>query len=112
KGRNRGFGTIEPETLGAGEFMVEESLKGLGGGQTGEDCTFVLRRITRLRFVALDALLNPILLIGILDMHEFDANRAAISPVKFIQDQPERRPLEAHEFADIDFAVEIGFGKS
>ena len=59
-----------------------------------------------------DALLDPGLLGRVLDMHELDADLAAIGGAQLGQDLAQRRGLEAQDIADEDRPVHIGLGEA
>ena len=61
---------------------------------------------------ALHALLDPGLLVGILDVHELDADRAAVGLAQDLDDLAERRLLEAEHVVEEELAVEVGVGEA
>src|SRR6185312_16573621 len=110
--RNEGFGAVEAETLGAGEFLVAEALEGLGSDQPLIDGALAHDREVGAVEAAFDAFLQPGALLGILDMHVFDADRARIGRAHASQDIAERERLLAEHGVDEDRSAEIGLGEA
>ena len=77
-GGHQRLAAIQAEALGAGVFLVEETLEVLGRGQALEDRLLAVDREVGVVAAAFDALLDPGLLVRVLDVHELDADRAAI----------------------------------
>ena len=77
-GRDQAFAAVEPETLGTGEFLVQVLLKTLGFEQPVEDGALAPGGEKGLVVDGFHALLEPRLLARVLDVHEFDADVAAI----------------------------------
>ena len=73
-----------PDVLGG-----EELLERLGGVEPLEDVALVVGG--ELGRDALDLLLDPALLLGILDVHVLDADRAAVGVAQHVEDVAERR---------------------
>ena len=69
---------VQAEALGAGVFLVEKALEGFGVRQLLQDRPLLIRREVGPVAAGLDALLDPGLLGGILDVHELDADLTAI----------------------------------
>ena len=69
---------VEAKALGAGIFDVEEALETFRLHQLGEDRALALLGEGDFLVRPLDALLNPRLLGGVGNMHELEADRAAI----------------------------------
>ncbi len=76
--RHQGLAALDAEALGAGIAAVEKPLKGLGGGQDLQDFLAAGRRQRRAALARLEFLLDPGALGRHLDVHVFDADRAAI----------------------------------
>ena len=74
--RDRRLGAFETEPLGADVLRGEELLERLGGVEPLEDALLALLGDGRLH--ALDLGLDPALLVGVLDVHVLDADRAAV----------------------------------
>ena len=70
------LGALEAEALLADVAGVEEPLEGLGGVQALEDVALLLGG--RRRRTPFDVLLDPALLLGLLDVHVLDADRPAV----------------------------------
>src|SRR6185437_14958484 len=77
--RDQRFGTIEAEALGARELHVAEIFESFGFHQLVEDRALALAGESDLLVPTLDAFLNPALLRSIRDVHEFYAERLAVS---------------------------------
>src|ERR1700682_6090180 len=86
--RNQRFRAVQTEALGAGEFEIAEFLETFGLDQLRQDRTPALAGETDLLVQTLDALLNPGLLRAIRDVHEFDAERLAVSALAERDDFP------------------------
>ena len=76
--RNQRFPAIEPKALGAGIFDVEKFFEAFGFGKLVEDGLLAFRGEGDFLVWAFDPLLDPGLGLRIGDMHELDAERAAI----------------------------------
>ena len=74
--RDRRLGPLDAEALGADVLRGEELLERLGGVETLEDAVLLLLRHRRVG--AFDLALDPVLLVGLLDVHVLDADRAAV----------------------------------
>ena len=105
--RNHAFRAVQTEAFGAGVFYIEELLETLGRDQLVEDGLLAFRCEADRLVGAFDALLNPALLLGVRDMHELDAQRAAIRPLQNVGDQPHRSMFEAQHLVEKDRPVEI-----
>src|SRR5262249_57002048 len=107
--RDRGIGTVEAEALGAHPLAVDEALEGLGRGQVIEDLDLALALEHHLVLDALDALLDPLALRGILDVHVLDADDPAVDAPQRADDLAQRGLLEAELAAEEDRPIEVGF---
>src|SRR6266576_3659715 len=76
--RNQRLAAVEAEALGAGELGVAELLEAFGLDQLVEDRALAFAREGDLLVGALDALLDPALLLRVRDVHELDAERLAV----------------------------------
>ena len=110
--RDQQFGAVETEPLGAGELDVAELLKAFGLDQLVEDGAAAFLGEADLLVGAFDALLDPRLLRGVGDVHEFDAERLAIGALADRDDLAQRGVFEAEHVIEEDLAVEIGLGKT
>ena len=72
--RDERFRALEAEALLPEVLGVQEALERLGRVETLEDPALLLRRSDGMR--AFDPLLDPLLLVGLLDVHVLDADRA------------------------------------
>ena len=103
--RNHGFAAVEAEALGAGEFEIEELLEALGLDELVQDRALALAGEGDLLAGALDARLQPGLLGGIGDVHELEADRAAIGAAQDRQHLRDRSRISRPEHAvDEDLA--------
>ena len=95
--RDGRLGAFEAEALCAHVLRGEELLERLGRVEPLEDVA-LLERVER-DLHALDLLLDPPLLVGLLDVHVLDADRAAVGVAQDAEDVAERQPLVAGEAA-------------
>src|SRR5713226_4255636 len=105
--RNQRFRAVQTEALGAGEFEIAEFLKTLGLDQLRQDRAPALAGETDFLVRTLDALLNPGLLRGIANMHEFDAERLAVGAFADRKDLTQRGVFQTQHMIEEDLAVEI-----
>ena len=105
--RDHRLAAVEPEALGAGVALVEELLESLGGGQALEDRPLAFRGEVGLVVDGLDALLYPGLLVRLLDVHELDADGAAIGLAHDLEDLPQARGLDPQHVVDEDRPVQV-----
>ena len=103
--RDGGLGAFEAEPLLADVLGGQELLEGLGGVEALEDVALVVDR--QLGGDALDLVLDPPLLRGILDVHVLDADRAAVGVAQHVEDVAEGEALAAGEAAGQELAVEV-----
>ena len=105
--RHGRFRSVEAETFGSGVLDVEELLEALRFDELVEDAPlaegFELDRLVG----TLDALLDPRLLHGIGNMHELDAQAAAVGSLQDFDDLADRRMLEPQHVVDENRPVEI-----
>ena len=74
--RHRALAAVQAEALGARELDVEEALEALGDDELLEDLLLALGGRPQQVVRALHPGLDPGLLVGILDVHELDADLA------------------------------------
>ena len=86
--RDGRLGALEPEALLAHVLGGEELLEGLGRVEPLEDVALVVG--VELGDDALDLLLDPALLLGVLDVHVLDADGAAVGVAQHVEDVAER----------------------
>ena len=110
--RNHRFTTIKTETLGACVFSVQILLKDLRLRQALQNCPSANIREIRAIADAFDPLLNPGLLLRLLDMHELNADLAAIGLLKNFDDLAQRGAFHTDHVVDEDGPVHIGVGKT
>src|SRR5437762_1307980 len=82
--RDHALGPVETETLGAGVFDIEELLEAFRLDELAQDRLAAFGREADRLALALDTLLQPGLLTGIGNMHELNAERAAIGAAQNI----------------------------
>ncbi len=105
--RDHGLAAVQAEALGAGVLLVEELLEGLGGDQAVQDRDLALGREVGAVALALDALLDPGLLVGVLDVHELDADLAAVGGAHRLEDLRQRRRFHPQHVVDEDRAFPV-----
>ena len=110
--RDQRLGPVEPEALGAGELDVAELLEALGLDQLVEDRALALAREGDLLVGAFDALLDPLLLVGIRDVHELDAHRLAVGALQDRDDLAHGAEFEAEHLVEEDAAIDVAFAES
>ena len=103
---------VQAEALGARELDVEELLEALGLGEVLEDLALVLGGGGEHAARALDPGLDPGLLLRVLDVHELDADRAAVGLLQHLHDLAQRGLLQAQHVVEVELAVEIGVGEA
>ena len=86
--------------------------KALGLDQLVEDRAAALAGKADLLVGSLDALLDPGLLGGVGDVHEFDAERLAVGALADRDDFAQGAVFEPEHVIEEDFPVEIGFGET
>ncbi len=79
---NGGFAAVQAEALGADEADAGEFLEAFGFDQLVEDRALAFWRERDLLVRPFDAALQPILLLGIVDVHELVADAAAIGALE------------------------------
>ena len=107
------FAAIEAEALGADELDAEIVLEALRLDDPLQDHLATLERELGVVLDMLDTLLDPRLLVGIGDMHELDADLAAVGLAQAVHDLAKRRLLaECQRAKDQDRAVPIALGEA
>ncbi len=106
--RDQRFTAIEAKTLGALVLDVDELLEAFRFDKLRQDGLLAFRRESNLFVRAFDAFLNPGLFSRIGDMHEFDADRAAIGALQDVEHFRHGRIFEAEHVVDEDLAVVVG----
>ncbi|MBA7468558.1 hypothetical protein ES707_03809 [subsurface metagenome] len=110
--RDQRLAAVEAEALGAGELDVAEFLETFGLDQLVEDGAPAFAGEADLLVRTLDALLDPGLLRGVGDVHEFDAERLAIGALANRGDLAQRAVFEAEHMIEEDLAVIVGFDEA
>ena len=108
--RDHALRALQAEPLVAHVLRVEEPFERFGGVQAFEQVALVLLR--QLAGDALDPLLDPPLLLGVLDVPELDADRAAVGVAQQVQDLAERAALGAGQVVDEELPVQIPHGQA
>src|SRR6478609_11344181 len=104
--RDQRFSAVETEPLGAGEFEIAEFFKTFGFDQLVQDRAPPFASETDFLVRTLDALLDPGLLRGVADVHEFDAERLAIGSLADRDDFAKRAVFETEHVIEEYLAVE------
>ena len=105
-----GLAALEREALLADELRLQEGLEGLGGVEPSHDPHLLVA--AGLLVGPLDLVLDPLALVGVLDVHVLDAARAAVGVAQDAEDLAqleEGRPAEA---AGREGAVEVPEGQA
>ncbi len=110
--RDRDLATFEPEPFGGDVATLAERLEPLGLGELAEDAALGLGIEAVGPRRPFDLALDPGLLFGILDVHEFDADMAAIGLTKDGHNLAQCRGLAAQHVVDEDQPVEVGLGEA
>ena len=109
--RDQGFTALQPEALGTGVFPVEELFEDFDAGEDAQNGFLAAPSELGVVALALDAFLNPGLFFWPLDVHELDADIAAIGRADNINDLAHRRGFQPEHIVDENRAVQIGLGK-
>ncbi len=110
--RNQRFASVEAETLGAGELRVAELLETFGFDELVEDRAPALAGERDFLIRPLDAFLDPGFLRRIGDVHEFDAERLAVSALADRDDFAKVAVFQTEHMIEKYLAVEIGLRKT
>ena len=102
---NRRLGTFDAEALRADVLGGEELLERLGGVQPLEDAVLALLRV--LLDATLELLLDPLLLVGVLDVHVLDADRAAVGVAQHTEEVAEAHLGHTTDTVGEELAVEV-----
>ena len=100
-----GFGTLHAETLLTDVLRREKSLECLCCVEPVEDVPLIFRR--QLVVHPFDLLLDPVLLVELLDVHVLDTDRAAIRITQQAQDVAELHPLGSGQAVRQELALEV-----
>ena len=103
--RDQRFRPFEAEALLPEELRVQEALEGLGRVEPREDLDLLV--VVNVGVRALDVLLDPVLLIGLLDVHVFDADRARVRVAQHAEDVSELHHRLACEPTGGELALEV-----
>ena len=101
------FAAVEPEALGAEEAQAGEFLEAFGFDQLVEDRLLAFGREGDLLVGPFDAALQPVLLLGIVDVHELVADAAAIGALEDVDHLARRGGLQPHHAVDEDGLVHV-----
>src|SRR5690606_26547908 len=91
--RNETLAPFQTKALGTWVLRIQMLLQTFGGAQTLQQVATHFRREVGLAKIAFDALLNPLLLCKIHNVHEFIADRAAVDVFQSLDDLAQRRPV-------------------
>ena len=108
--RDQGLGALEAEPLLAQVLRVEESLECLGPVQSRED-GFALER-SDVALGPLDLLLDPRLLLDVLDVHVLEPDRSGVGVAQHAEDVAQRHRCAAREATGRELAVEVPDGEA
>ena len=103
--RNQGLATLEGEALLAHELRLEELLERLGADEGAQDVALRVGGGGLVR--ALDALLDPRALLGVLDVHVLDANRACVGVVQAREDVAQQHLVGVAETTGGEGAIQV-----
>ena len=106
---DRALGALEPETLRADVLRGQELLEGLRSVEAAEQEAHVLVR--ELDLDALDPLLDPALLLGVLDVHVLDADGPAVGVAQHVEQVAELHALPPGHAARRELPVEVPDGE-
>ncbi len=110
--RNGDLAAFQPEPLGGDVALLAEHLEALGLGELLEYAALLRRAEGRVPRRAFHPALDPGFLVGILDVHELDADRAAIGVAQDPHDLAQRGGLAAEHVVDEDRLVQVGVGEA
>ena len=103
--RDQGLAALEGEALLAHELRLEELLEGLGANESAQDMTLCVGGGGLVR--ALDALLDPRALLGVLNVHVLDADRARVGVVQAREDVTQQHLVRVAEAAGGEGAIQV-----
>ncbi len=98
------LGTLQPETFGADILRGQETFERLGGIQALQNHHRLGDEVVA---TTLDSLLHPALFVGVLNVHVFDANRAAVRVAQHTKQRTKRRARHTAHTASGKLAVKI-----
>ena len=103
--RDQGLAAFKREALLAHELGLEELLEGLGTDESAQDVALCLGGEGLVG--ALDALLDPGALLGILNVHVFDADRTRVGVVQAREDVAQQHLVGAAETARGEGTIQV-----
>ena len=107
--RHRRLGTLQPETFGADILRGQETFERLGGIQALQNHHRLGDEVVTM---ALDSLLHPALFVGVLNVHIFDADRAAVRVAQHTKQRTKRQARHTTHTAGGELAVKIPNGEA
>ncbi|MCY1411243.1 hypothetical protein D9M71_266250 [compost metagenome] len=111
--RNQAFAAFQAETLGARVFGAQVLFQALGRGQALEQVGTRFGGILRTATHALQALGEPVALLGVDDVHELGADAAAIGLLEGVEDFAQGRLFLADvQLTGAEGGVEVGSGQA
>jgi len=105
--RNRRLAAVETEALGPEEAHAREFLETLGFDKLVQDRALALGREGNLLVGSFDAALEPVFLLGIVDVHEFVADAPAIGALQDFDHAARGCAFQTQHAADKHRPVEI-----
>src|SRR5262249_59495171 len=108
--RHHRLAAVQPETLCAGIFHVEEALEGLGLDELLQDR--LLAALSETDALAFDALLDPSPLLRVRDVHVLGTDGAAVGALQDPEHLAQRSEFHPERAADIDRSVVVGLGEA
>ncbi len=112
QGRDGDLAALQAEPLGGDIAALAERLERLGLGELTQHRLLLGRRERCQPRRAFHLALDPGFLIGVLDVHELNAERAAIRFAEDGDDLAQRRGLAAEHVVDEDRPIHVGFGET
>src|SRR4051812_408549 len=109
--RDERLSPVEAEALGAGELDVAEFFETLRLDQLVEDRALALAGEGDLLVGALNALLNPALLLRVRDVHELDAHRLAVGAAQDCDDLAHGAGFETEDLVEEYLAIHVAFAE-
>ena len=108
--RDDGLAALQREALLADVLGLQEGLERLRRVQPAQDAQLLLA--LRLGVRALDAVLDPLALLRVLDVHELDAGGAAVRVAQHAEDVAQLHHRLAGEAADRELALQVPQGEA
>ena len=110
--RDQGLAALQAKALGGGELDLAEALEALGLDQLVQDRLLAFRGEADFLLAALDALLQPALLVDVVDVHVLDADGRAVGALQDRENLAQARGLQTQHEVDENRAVHVRLGKA